>query len=109
MLSFSFEPSAEARARAAAEGNSRPEDMIPIYRKRTHIDSSGQEHEIQGKYFVVDGTDALAKFGSDAWDRVVAVLTTGQTWQFRPYKWNDPRALFHHGDYPKMVTVMVHY
>jgi parafibromin len=24
-------------------------------------------------------------------------MTTGQAWQFRPYKWSDPRQLFHHG------------
>jgi len=23
-------------------------------------------------------------------------MTTGQAWQFRPYKWNEPRQLFHH-------------
>jgi len=26
---------------------------------------------------------------------VVCVMTTGQAWQFRPYKWNEPRQLFH--------------
>ncbi|KAF4578333.1 accessory factor associated with RNA polymerase II [Pleurotus pulmonarius] len=91
-----FEASQDARSRAAAEGNPRPEDMIPIYRKRTHIDSSGKETEHHARYFVVDSTEALAKFGADAWDRVVCVMTTGQAWQFRPYKWNDPRQLFHH-------------
>ena len=41
--------------------------------------------------------EALSKFGADAWDRVVCVMTTGQAWQFRPYKWNEPIQLFHHG------------
>ncbi|KAM5542048.1 hypothetical protein V8D89_004358 [Ganoderma adspersum] len=91
-----FEPSQDARARATAEGNARPEDMIPIYRKRTTIDSSGRETEMQTRYFVVDSTEALAKFGTDAWDRVVCVMTTGQAWQFRPYKWTEPKTLFHH-------------
>lgn len=45
-----FESPHEARNRAAAEGNPRPEDMIPIYRKRTTIDSSGRETEIQARY-----------------------------------------------------------
>lgn len=44
-----FEPSQEARARAAADGNTRPEDMIPIYRKRTTIDPSGRETETQAR------------------------------------------------------------
>jgi len=91
-----FEPSQEARARAAADGNTRPEDLIAIYRKRTHIDPSGRETETQARYFVVDSVEALSKFGADAWDRVVCVMTTGQAWQFRPYKWNEPRQLFHH-------------
>ena len=38
-----YEPSQEARARAAAEGNPKPEDMIPIYRKRSTMDSAGRE------------------------------------------------------------------
>ena len=71
--------------------------MVAIYRKRTHIDPSGAERVTQARYFVVDGVEALAKFGNDAWDRVIAVLTTGQAWQFKPYKWSDPRTLFHHG------------
>lgn len=92
----SYEPSQEARARAAAEGNPRPEDLIAIYRKRTTVDTAGRETEIQARYFVVDSTEALAKFGPDAWDRVVCVMTTGQAWQFKPYKWTDPKVLFHH-------------
>ncbi|KAG6868084.1 hypothetical protein C0993_007761 [Termitomyces sp. T159_Od127] len=94
-----FEQSQDARARAAAEGNTRPEDMIPIYRKRTHIDSGGKETETHARYYVVDSVEALSKFGADAWDRVVCVMTTGQAWQFRPYKWNEPIQLFHHGIY----------
>lgn len=30
-------------------------------------------------------------------DRVVCVVTTGQAWQFKPYKWMDPKVLFRHG------------
>ncbi|KAF9032918.1 RNA polymerase II-associated protein [Panaeolus papilionaceus] len=90
-----FEPSQEARARAAAEGNARPEDLIAIYRIRTHIDASGKETRMKTTYFVVDSVEALSKFGTDAWERVVCVMTTGQQWQFRPYKWNEPRQLFH--------------
>jgi parafibromin len=91
-----FEPSQEAKTRAAREGNTRPEDMIPIYRKRVTINSGGKEVESQARYFVVDNAEALAKFGTDAWDRVVCVMTTGQAWQFKPYKWNEPTQLFHH-------------
>lgn len=92
-----FEPSQEARARAISEGNVKPDDMIPIYRRRTHIDSSGREMESQVRYVVVDSVEALSKFGVDPWDRVVCVMTTGQEWQFKNYKWKDPKQLFHHG------------
>lgn len=100
VASCRFETSQDARARASAEGNPRPEDLIPIYRKRTHIDSSGKETESSARYFVVDNVETLSKFGVDAWERVVCVMTTGQAWQFRPYKWSEPIQLFHHGGMP---------
>jgi len=100
-----FEPSQEARARAISEGNVKPDDMIPIYRKRTHIDSSGRETESQVRYVVVDSVEALSKFGVDPWDRVVCVMTTGQEWQFKSYKWKDPKQLFHHGALTKETRV----
>jgi parafibromin len=55
-------------------------------------------------YYVVDSVEALSKFGADAWERVVCVMTTGQAWQFRPYKWNDPRTLFHHGNFCSLLS-----
>jgi len=91
-----FEPSAEARSRLAAEGTTKAEDLIPIYRERTTIEPGGQARASSQRYYVVDSVEALNKFGGDAWDRVVCVLTTGQVWQFRPYKWSEPRVLFHH-------------
>lgn len=27
----------------------------------------------------------------------MCVMTTGQEWQFKPYKWTEPKELFHHG------------
>ncbi|KIK70719.1 hypothetical protein GYMLUDRAFT_32758 [Collybiopsis luxurians FD-317 M1] len=91
-----FEPTENARARAQAEGNLRPDDVIVIDRRLTHIESSGKETVFQQRYIVIDSQDALTKFGPDAWDRVVCVMTTGQAWQFRPYKWSEPKVLFHH-------------
>ncbi|KAL8991914.1 MAG: hypothetical protein Q9169_007536 [Polycauliona sp. 2 TL-2023] len=38
--------------------------------------------------------DTPEQFKPDYWSRVVAVFTTGQTWQFKGYKWQDPRELF---------------
>ncbi|WWC73546.1 uncharacterized protein I206_107518 [Kwoniella pini CBS 10737] len=84
-----FEPSDVARQNEAAQGNMRAEDVVAILRKR-----SGPHGDVTSKYYVVDGVDALQKFGQDAWDRVICVVTTGQAWQFKPYKWQDPRMLF---------------
>ncbi|KAF9521177.1 hypothetical protein BS47DRAFT_1311144 [Hydnum rufescens UP504] len=92
-----YETPEEAKRRMAAEGNHKLDDVLPIYRKKNlmagHIDGSTEKPI---KYFVVDGVEALGKFGTDAWDRVICVMTTGQTWQFKPYKWQDPTQLFHH-------------
>ena len=85
-----------------------PEDLIPIYRKRTSIDTSRKETVTRAKYFVVDSVEALAKFGkfgTDAWERVVCVMTTGQAWQFRPYKWNEPQQLFHNGEFLSVLSL----
>ena len=102
----SFSPSQEACIPATAEGNLKPDDLIAIYCKRTTIDSSGKETVTRLTYFVVDSVEALSKFGTDAWERVVRVMTTDQVWQFRPYKWNEPRQLFHNGVYIS-VYIMV--
>ncbi|KXT07653.1 hypothetical protein AC578_10221 [Pseudocercospora eumusae] len=40
--------------------------------------------------------DDPSNFRPDYWDRVVAVFTTGQTWQFKSYKWTNPAELFNH-------------
>ena len=43
------------------------------------------------RFDVVDSPD---KFKPDYWEKVVAVFTTGQEWQFRGYKWSNPVELF---------------
>ncbi|ODV62112.1 Cdc73p, partial [Ascoidea rubescens DSM 1968] len=44
------------------------------------------------KFLVVNSTEKFTK--PQYWDRVVAVFTTGQEWQFKNYKWNNPNDLF---------------
>jgi parafibromin len=61
-----FEDPVAAKTRAAEENNLR-EDVVVVYRKRTHIEPGGRETETQVKYFVVDGIEALNKFGADPW------------------------------------------
>lgn len=41
---------------------------------------------------VVDNVDLFTK--PEYWDRVVAIFTTGQAWQFAKYKYSKPEALF---------------
>lgn len=43
------------------------------------------------RFILVDTPD---NFRPDYWSRVVAVFTTGQTWQFKNYKWQNPAELF---------------
>jgi parafibromin len=40
--------------------------------------------------------DSTANFKPDYWQRLVAVFTTGQAWQFKSYKWTNPPELFRH-------------
>ncbi|KAF8311570.1 CDC73-domain-containing protein [Clavulina sp. PMI_390] len=97
-----FEGPEDAKRRMASEGNSKLDDVIPIYRKKdTALGAGGASAATTAterpiKYLVVDGVEALSKFGPEAWDRVICVMTTGQAWQFKSYKWPDPTQLFHH-------------
>jgi parafibromin len=43
------------------------------------------------RFIIVDTPE---QFKPEYWSRVVAVFTTGQKWQFKSYKWQDPAELF---------------
>ncbi|KAJ4154066.1 hypothetical protein LMH87_010529 [Akanthomyces muscarius] len=45
------------------------------------------------RFILVEGPE---QFKPEYWPRVVAVFTTGQTWQFKNYKWSSPNELFKH-------------
>lgn len=45
------------------------------------------------RFILVDSSD---QFKPEYWQRVVAVFTTGQAWQFKSYKWTQPAELFSH-------------
>ncbi|KAG9765954.1 CDC73-domain-containing protein, partial [Aureobasidium melanogenum] len=45
------------------------------------------------RFILVESPD---NFKPDYWNRVVAVFTTGQAWQFKGYKWSQPAELFSH-------------
>lgn len=40
--------------------------------------------------------ESVEQFKPEYWNRVVAVFTTGQSWQFKNYKWPNPSELFGH-------------
>ncbi|KAJ4989936.1 pol ii transcription elongation factor subunit cdc73 [Stagonosporopsis vannaccii] len=62
-------------------------NMIQI---RRHLPTISQ-HPIT--FILVDSTTS---FKPTYWSRVVAVFTTGQTWQFKSYKYPNPAELFSH-------------
>jgi parafibromin len=43
------------------------------------------------RFIIVDTPE---QFKPEYWSRVVAVFTTGQVWQFKSYKWQQPTELF---------------
>ena len=45
------------------------------------------------RFILVEGPE---QFKPEYWNRVVAVFTTGQIWQFKNYKWSNPNELFKH-------------
>lgn len=55
--------------------------------------SSSQGPRKPTRFILVDST---TNFKPDYWQRLVAVFTTGQTWQFKSYKWSNPPELFRH-------------
>ncbi|RDL33678.1 uncharacterized protein BP5553_08046 [Venustampulla echinocandica] len=45
------------------------------------------------RFIIVDTPE---QFKPEYWSRVVGVFTTGQVWQFKSYKWQQPTELFRH-------------
>ena len=45
------------------------------------------------RFILVEGPE---QFKPEYWNRVVAVFTTGQAWQFKNYRWSNPSELFRH-------------
>ncbi|CAO1617935.1 unnamed protein product [Sympodiomycopsis kandeliae] len=59
-----------------------------------------------GRFLAIDSLDALNRLGNDPWKRVVCIITTGQKWQFKGYKWEEGRELFRNvfGIYPRFTN-----
>lgn len=97
-----FVPPEEARARARGVA-----DLVVSITSRGGGPAGGTGGTgIGRRILVVDNAEAVNRLGGgagigasmDPWNRVVAVFTTGQAWQFKTYKWAEPRELFKHGE-----------
>lgn len=67
-------------------GSSASANILHVSRLLPSIDN--QRHF---RFILVDTPE---QFKPDYWNRVVAVFTTGQTWQFKSYKWQNAPDLF---------------
>lgn len=87
----------EARQRARGVA-----DLVVSITSRGGAAVPGQGVGIGRRLLVVDNAEAVNRLAAsgatgaaaDPWNRVIAVFTTGQSWQFKAYKWNDPKELF---------------
>lgn len=62
--------------------------MLHVSRMMKDIDPSRPM-----RFILVEGPE---QFKPEYWNRVVAVFTTGQAWQFKNYRWSNPTELFRH-------------
>ncbi|KAK4692421.1 parafibromin, partial [Lecanoromycetidae sp. Uapishka_2] len=67
-------------------GSSSTANILHVTRHLPSIDT-----QKQFRFILVDTPE---QFKPDYWNRVVAVFTTGQTWQFKSYKWQNAPDLF---------------
>ncbi|KAI0009986.1 putative Pol II transcription elongation factor subunit Cdc73 [Xylariaceae sp. FL0662B] len=71
-----------------AASSSTSASMLHINRWMKDIDPSRAM-----RFILVEGPE---QFKPEYWNRVVAVFTTGQSWQFKNYKWSNAADLFRH-------------
>ncbi|KAK8051887.1 RNA pol II accessory factor- Cdc73 family-domain-containing protein [Apiospora rasikravindrae] len=75
-------------ADSANAGSTSSASMLHINRYCKDIDPNRPM-----RFILVEGPE---KFKEEYWNRVVAVFTTGQPWQFKQYRWTNPHELFRH-------------
>ncbi|KAI8064618.1 RNA pol II accessory factor, Cdc73 family-domain-containing protein [Gongronella butleri] len=77
-----------------ASGEKKPE-QVSVERRRAN-----------GQTAVYHVVDSVTGFKAADWDRVCCVVTTGQQWQFKGWKWEKPLDVFHNvlGFYPKWTS-----
>ncbi|KAF1317998.1 Parafibromin-like protein, partial [Globisporangium splendens] len=52
------------------------------------------QHEEEGETYTFKIVDSVARFRDKDWRCVVAVIASGQSWQFKGWKWNFPLEVF---------------
>lgn len=71
----------------SATSNTKPADgIVTLHHSSERLISAGHH------FMVVDNVEVFTK--PEYWDRVVAIFTTGQAWQFAKYKYPKPEELF---------------
>ena len=92
-----FVPPEEARQQAGGV----PELVVTIQTQTSDEKVTARGAPLSRRILVVDSAEAVNRLGTgapgseqDPWNRVIAVFTTGQAWQFKSYRWSDPRELF---------------
>lgn len=102
-----FVPPEEARRQARGV----PELVVTIQPRSEEEGSGAHNLQFSRRILVVDSAEAVNRLGTgpagsgqDPWNRVIAVFTTGQTWQFKTYRWSDPRDLFKNGTWGICLT-----
>ena len=92
-----FIPPEEARQQAGGI----PELVVTIRAPSSDEPTSGQGVSLSRRILVVDSAEAVNRLGSgapgsdqDPWSRVICVFTTGQSWQFKSYRWSGPTRSF---------------
>jgi parafibromin len=75
-------------ADSSSSGSSSSASILHMERVLPSIDTTRPM-----RFIIVDTPE---QFKPEYWSRVVAVFTTGQVWQFKSYKWQQPGELFKH-------------
>lgn len=67
--------------------------------KPNHVSVTRSRSTLQGNLpLTFEVVDTVDRFTAEEWSRVVAVVVTGQEWQFKQWKWKSPSEIMQHGE-----------
>ncbi|KAI9291270.1 hypothetical protein K502DRAFT_344774 [Neoconidiobolus thromboides FSU 785] len=74
----------------------KPKEVIINYdlndKEGYYLDSQNNPYLLPNKFEVLDNIGSLKP---EHWKRVVAVFSNGKDWQFKEFKWNNPKTVFY--------------